>query len=336
MAAVAAAASLAWVAPALSDSTTDAAGCGAAAQSIITAGYQDVTHTIYSGELDSPEVTDDLGHVTSASNLASAVAHGDRALVRAATHKIVYTLHWHIVRLRVRSRTGQVLADVGGPYVLAPVSGQIAYRGSVVGSFLMSVQDDLGYEKLVTRFTGLPIEFYRGGKPLMGRDFPAREVPPQLPSDGTPISVNGVRSVTLSYPVLAFPAGKVEVTLAIPAANAAQEQASCAEVNAQTYGAISVHLATLINVRKKPNAYVLLDHQFDPDKLTFVRIGSTQLAGSHDLPGPSTIPLSGSVSYDGQDWLVYSFIAKPAIRVYLLFPDSTPAGAGATGATGAS
>jgi len=76
--------------------------------------------------------------------LASAVASGNPAMVRAATHEIVYTPVWHIVRLRVLSTSGQLLADVGGPYVLAPLTGQISYQGKVVGSFVMSVQDDLG------------------------------------------------------------------------------------------------------------------------------------------------------------------------------------------------
>jgi len=330
------AASLVWVMPALSDSTSGPADCGAATQATITAGYQAASHTIYEGELASPEVTDDLRHVTSSNGLARGVADGDQAIVLAETHKIVYTHHWHIVRLRVLSPSGRVLADVGGPYVLAPVTGQITYHGAVVGRFVMSVQDDLGYEKLVTRFTGLPIELYRDGAPLMGRDFPLREVPPHLLAQGAPITVNGAKFVTFTYPVLAFPAGQLEVMLAIPAASAALEQASCAEVNAQTYGEISVHLAMLINVRNSPDTYVMLDHEFDPDKLTFVRSGSMQLAGSDGLPGPASIPDSGSVSYEGQAWLVYSFLAKHSIRVDILFPDTTAGGTGASGSSGAS
>ena len=243
--------------PALSDSTSGAADCGAGTQATITAGYQAASHTIYEGELASPEVTDDLRHVTSSNGLARGVADGDQAIVRAETHKIVYTHHWHIVRLH-------------------------------------------------------------------------------LLAQGAPIMVNGAKVVTFTYPVLAFPAGQVEVMLAIPAASAALEQASCAEVNAQTYGEISVHLAMLINVRNSPDTYVMLGHEFDPDKLTFVRSGSIQLAGSNGLPGPASIPDSGSVSYEGQVWLVYSFLAKHSIRVYILFPDTTAGGTGASGSTGAS
>jgi hypothetical protein len=331
------AASLFFVLPALPDATSGAAACGAGAQAVITAGYETATHAIYQGELASHEVTDDLAHVTSSSRLASAVAHDDAAAAIAATTKIVYTPHWHIVRLRVLSRDGGLLADVGGPDVLAPVTGQITYHGVVVGRFVMSVQDDLGYEKLVTRFTGLPIELYRNGAPLMGRDFPPPDVPPRAPPQDTPVKVNGARYVTFTYSVLAFPTGAVKVLLAVPAATAALEQASCAEVNAQTYGEISVHLASLINVRHSSQGYVMIDHEFDPDKLTFVRSGSTQLASSDGLSGPTTIPDSGSVDYNGQTWLVYSFIARHSIRVYLLFPGTTAGGAsGSSGASGAS
>jgi hypothetical protein len=142
--------------------------------------------------------------------------------------------------------------------------------------------------------------------------------------------------VTLTFPVLAFPAGQIEVLLAVPAASAALGQASCAEVNAQTYGEISVHLAMLIDVRNSAATYVMLDHEFDPDKLTFVRSGSMQLAGSEGLPGPAAIPDSGSVSYEGQAWIVYSFLARDSIRVYILFPDTTAGATGASGSTGAS
>jgi hypothetical protein len=200
----------------------------------------------------------------------------------------------------------------------------------------MSVQDDLGYEKLVTRFTGLPIELYRNGTPLMGRDIAPRQAPEHLPAQGTPITVSGAKFVTLTYPVLAFPAGQIEVMLAIPAASAALGQASCAEVNAQTYGEISVHVAMLINLRDSAGTYVMLDHEFDPDKLTFVRSGSMQLAGSDGLPGPAAIPDSGSVSYEGHAWLVYSFLARHSTRVYILFPDTTMGGTGASGSTGTS
>jgi hypothetical protein len=323
-----AAAGLAWVVPALSDSTSGTADCGAGAQAVITAGYQAATHTIYAGELASLEVTDDLEHVTSSKRLASAVAGGDQTAVLAATHKIVYTHHWHIVRLRVLSSDGRVLADVGGPFVLAPVRGQISYHSAVVGRFVMSVQDDLGYEKLVTRFTGLPIELYRNGSPLMGRDFPRREVPPHLPLQGTPIRVNGVPSVPVAYSLHAFPAGTIGVTLAIPRASAALEATACLDVRARTYAVIAVHIAALLNLRTAATAFMTLDGGLDAGNLIFVRQGQTQLASSDDRPGPPSIPLSGRLDYARRSWLVRSFLAAGSVRVYLLFPVGPATGHG--------
>ena len=74
--------------------------------------------------------------------------------------RCVYKPHWHIVRLRVE-RGGHVLADVGGPHVTAPVSGMLRAHGRTLGRYVMSVQDDLGYVKLVTRFIGAPIDLYQ-------------------------------------------------------------------------------------------------------------------------------------------------------------------------------
>jgi hypothetical protein len=335
--AIVAAAGLAWVAPAatLTASPNPGSACGTAAQSVITTDYETSARNVYQGELVSPEVTADLRRVTSSTALRRALASGDRAMVQRATHKIVYTPRWHIVRLRVLSPSGRLLADVGGPYVLAPVTRQLTYHGAVVGSFVLSVQDDLGYEKLVTRFTALPIEMYRSGAPLMGMGFPTTGVPPTVPADGTAITVNGVASVTVSYSVLAFPTGTYRVLLAIPAATAALRAASCAEVNAETYGEISVHVAALLDLRKDAGFFVTFDREFTANSLTFVRRGSNQLASSDGLPGPPAIPSRGSVHYEGETWLAYSFNARRGVRVSLLFPDTAP-GTGSSGPSGPS
>ena len=334
LAAAGVAAALTYAEPALSAPATATGVCGAAAQGVVNTAYSTATHAIYKGELASHEVTADLHHVTSATDLASAVAAGDATAALTATTRIVYTPVWHIVRLRVLTRSGQVLADVGGPDVLAPVTGDITFHGKVVGSFVMSVQDDLGYEKLVTRFTAIPIELYRGGAPLMGLDFPASQAPASVPPEGTPLTVNGVKSVSLSYRLLAFPTGTIQVLLAIPAASAALRQSSCAQVGADSYGTISVQLADLINLRKHAVPFVDLDHEFNPVELTFVRAGSSQLASSGNLPGPASIPDSGSLSYNGQNWIVYSFQARHGVHVYMLFPDTSVPGGGSSGQSG--
>lgn len=335
MAATVAAAAAVVVVPASSQASASRLGCGSATQRAVNAVYQAATLSIYDGELHSSEVTADGGHVARAANLASAVAADDAAATLAATTTIVYHSAWHIVRLRVLSSSGRVLADVGGPYVLAPVKGEITFQGKLVGSYVMSVQDDLGYEKLVTRFTHLPIEMYRDGQPLIGRDFPLVDVPAQIPVAGSSITVGGVVSVAVSYYVKAFPSGQARVLLAVPRAKLALAASSCTVISALTYTKVAEDTAKLLNLPGESGLFVGVMRQFDPEKLVFVREGSTQLASTERLSGPASIPPGGTVSYEGQTWFVVSFVAVPAVRVYLLFPVAGPA-SGSTGSTGAS
>ena len=306
--------------------------CGPATQTTLTTDYHVDLIEIYRGELSGGEVNDDLQHIEGASDLGAALANGDTAATVAATTRIVYHRRWHIVRLRVLSTSGQVLADVGGPYILAPVKGRISYQGKVVGSFIMSVQDDLGYEKLVMRFTGLPIELYSAGKPLMGRDFPAADVPAHDPAEGAALTVAGVKSVADTYDVLAFPTGETRVLVAIPRATAALAADSCDVVSGIADGAIAVSLAKLVRLPRGVGAFLTLAHQFTPRALLFVRQGSTQIASSGGQPGPAAIPRGGVISYAGQNWFVYSFAPAIGLRVSVLYPLGSPT----TGPTGAS
>ena len=141
--------------------------CGQASASTIGDVDATAAQRIYAGELHGSEVSADIAQITGSQALLSALARKEPAAVYAAVHAIVYTPHWHIVRLRVVS-AGRVIADVGGPDVIAPVSGSLSFRGRTVGSYVMSVQDDAGYVKLVSRFIGVPIDLYRNGAFLMG------------------------------------------------------------------------------------------------------------------------------------------------------------------------
>ena len=85
-----------------------------------------------------------------------AVATDDPAATEAAIVAFFKTT-LHVVR--VRATLGEKLvADVGGPHVLAPIRGDVRNaHGHVVGHFLLSVQDDLGYVILAHRFTGAQV-----------------------------------------------------------------------------------------------------------------------------------------------------------------------------------
>jgi len=60
-----------------------------------------------------------LRHVTGAADLLSAVAADNRAATRKAVSRIVLPPTWHIVRLQALDASGRILADIGGPYVIA-------------------------------------------------------------------------------------------------------------------------------------------------------------------------------------------------------------------------
>jgi len=326
---------VAWAAvasPAVSSAAPPAA-CGAATQSTIDSAYLTTARKVYEGELSGFEVRADVAHVLASRALASAVATDNATAALAATSKLVYHRRWHIVRLRVLSSSGNVLADVGGPDILAPVTGQIAERGKTVGSFVMSVQDDVGYAKLVARFTGLPIEVYRNGQALVGQDFAPADVPARPPANGSSITVGGVASIALAYGVRAFPTGMDRVLLIVPRASATLAASSCAAVNAATYTSIAAHLARQLRLPAAAATFISIDQEFDPSKRVVVRQGSTVIAASPGFSAPRSLPRGGLVNYLGQRWIVTSFVPVRATRAYLLFPDAAPA-SGATGVSG--
>ena len=220
--------------------TSTGSSCGAASSSLLYGGADTAVHEIYSLLLDDPQVATDLAHITGSTTLAEAVADGDSAQIVAATHAIVYTPFWHIVRLRVLSTSGRVLADVGGPYILAPVSGQITYNGTVVGSFVMSVQDDRGYKKLVGRkWVRMPVEIYRDGRPLIG----SLAHPPPHPPPAGPLAIDGDNFTVDAFTLNAFPAGNLRVAVLVTPPSAAQMAESCPQLRLDTIAAFVAHIA---------------------------------------------------------------------------------------------
>ncbi len=124
----------------------------------------------------------------------------------------------HVVR--VRATLGErLIADVGGPRVLAPIRGDVRdSHGHVVGHFLLSVQDDLGYVILAHRFAGLQVFLSQGGLPLtvgqgsLGETGPA---PAGLPARGE-VTYKGLPYHAYSFTAEAFPKGSLQVQLLIP------------------------------------------------------------------------------------------------------------------------
>jgi hypothetical protein len=287
---LAAAAACALLAAGGASATAKSAGnaCGSATAGVIDGIDDGIAHQIYDEELMSEEVSADVYRVTSSTALASAVADGDPATVRAATHAIVYTPVWHIVRLRVLSSSGQLLADVGGPYVLAPLTGQITYQGKVVGSFVMSVQDDLGYKKLVNHIVGVPIEEYLHGKPLIG----TFEHPPSSPPPSGPLTLDGVHYDVDSYTVRAFPTGELRIVVLVPSPSESLSATSCQAVRLATHAAIVDRVATGLmlsghNIYENQRLFVAQAYGYVHVPV-FMFKGTHEAFGTNRLAGSST------------------------------------------------
>lgn len=287
--------------------------CGAATAQTIAAVDARVAHRIYRGETAGREVHEDLARIAGAAGLIGAVRSDSPIAARAAVHALVYAPHWHIVRLRA-IRHGRVLADVGGPYIIAPVTGTLREHGTKVGSFVTSVQDDVGYVKLVTRFVGVPIDLYREGRPLMGTLSPA----PRLPSDGTLLEADGKSYLVRVQRANAFPNGTLSVALLVPTPTHAQTEESCAAARDAAWGAIVEHVAA--RYKPLPPRYQALVGTLagSTGGLAYVRVGATQVAGLN--AGPKRLPMHGSVRYRRRTWQVFSWSPDPPARIYFLAP----------------
>jgi hypothetical protein len=292
-----------------------AAACGPATLSTLATLDASVATNIYRGELGGSETKVDIGHVTTAADLLAAVAADNRVNTISAVKRLVYHPFWHIVRLRVLDASGKLLADFGGPYVIAPVTGVLRSGGKVVGSYVMSVQDDVGFTKLESRAVGDPIAIYVNGRRVteIGGDFPlAQPAGASLTLDGTDYG-----AVSLTYN--AFPTGTLVAVLAVPAPTLQAQSQSCAAVSLTE----SERVIKRIAARFQPLAaryenFVETVHA-DTAALVIVRIGLRAIAGSEG-PGPATLPQSGTVVYEGKTWSVFSFAPTPPARIFVLVP----------------
>jgi hypothetical protein len=293
------------------------APCGASTAAVIGAVDGAVASDIYDNELTGSEVSADVRHIEAAPDLAAAVASRNAAAARAAVIRIVFHPHWHIVRLRLLDRSGHVLADVGGAYDIAPVAGPVRANGAVVGSFVMSVQDDIGVTKLESRFVGDPIGAYVGGRLVasLGAALPATQ------PRGATLRL-GARTYHLVRQVdRAFPAGTVTLVMLVPPPAAALAAQPCAAVRAAEFGKVAQRFAQLaIDLPGHYSSYSATVSLYS-DALVFVRDGAQQLASSGG-PGPAAIPPAGTVGYQARNWLVFSFVAAAPARIYVLAPSA--------------
>ncbi|HXD55692.1 MAG TPA: hypothetical protein VN618_13115 [Solirubrobacteraceae bacterium] len=284
--------------------------CGVSGPATVAAVQDLVARRIYADELHGRETLEDAARVRSFQPLLGALERGEPAAVASAVHALVYMPHWHIVRLRVM-RGSKLLADVGGPHVTAPVTGVLRAHGRPLARYVMSVQDDLGYQKLVTRFIGAPIDIYQHGAFVMGTLTPA----PAMPADGSRVQVAGRSWLVQNVAIRAFPSGSLQASLFIPASTGAAS--SCATLRLEAWGAVARHLAARLSPLSSARYQALADlvRSITGGRL-LVRSGSQRLVGG----GPARLPSTGTVSYAGRRWPVYSWQPVAGQRVYLLAP----------------
>jgi hypothetical protein len=295
---------------------TDAA-CGSAARGVLATADAEVVTDIYANELAGAEVGADLARVSRSQRLIGALERHDAAAVRVAVAKLVYHHGWHIVRLRVLDVAGRVLADVGGPDVIAPVPGLLrSAAGLLVGSFVMSVQDDAGVTKLERRFVGDPIGIYYKGALVAGLGARLPAAPPAGPS----LTLAGVRYSAVWRTYDAFPRGTLRSLLLVPPPPTALTAESCALVRIGEFGRIAQRLTTLLEpIADHYYGYAYWVHVYTGAEVFVRDPGGLQLAAS-DGSHPRSLPRSGMFRYEGTSWLVFSFVPSPPSRVYLLVP----------------
>jgi hypothetical protein len=299
-------------------SVVAAGPCGASTSSVLAAVDAQVTSDIYSNELAGREVTQDVAQVTAAPDLLAAVSADAPSATFKAVQRLVYHPGWHIVRLRVLDASGRLLADFGGPYVIAPVHGTLrSADGATIGSFVMSVQDDAGIAKLETRFVGDAVAIYYHARPVIeagGRIFP--HALPRGPS----LTVGGVRYRLKAVTYNAFPAGTLTAVLLIPPTPVALAAKTCASVRAGEFGRVAQRLTTLLGpLAQHYYGYAYWVHLYTGASVYVRNPDGSQIASS-DGSDPAALPLGGTATVNGQSFLVYSFEANPPVRVYLLIP----------------
>jgi hypothetical protein len=166
-----------------------------------------VASLIYEGE-QGRHATVQVRRVQHDRALLEAVAQRDPVATRLAVDRL---LHEHVVRLRV-SAGASLLADVGGPYVLAPVRAPLRLAGRRIGSIVLSIQDDEGYKRLTGRLAGLDVLMYMGSRLVMNSVGPS---PPPAPTSGS-YSYRGRSFSVFTLHARAFPSGPLRIAVLIP------------------------------------------------------------------------------------------------------------------------
>ena len=169
-----------------------------------------VARLIYAGETGASALAQ-VHRVQHNRPLLRAVAQREPEASRLAIDDL---LNEHIVRLRVSSE-GQLLSDVGGPDVLAPVRAPLRLKGKRIGSIVLSIQDDLGYLLLAQRLAGLRVIMYKSPTHPQVVMSSFRLPPAQIPAEGA-FHYQGQNYRVFTLHAEAFPSGPLQIAVLIP------------------------------------------------------------------------------------------------------------------------
>ncbi len=186
--------------------------CGHTSEDTVFNTLSRVARLIFTAE-GGPRTIPQIRRVQRNVPLLEAVAQRNPVATLAAVRIL---LHQHIVRLRVLGPAGELLADDGGPYVLAPVTAPLRLEGRKIGSIVLSIQDDEGYKRLAGRLAGLDVLMYMniGGRQQLVKNS-LGPAPGNVPASGSyTYRGKGFRVLTLHG--AAFPSGPLTIRVLIP------------------------------------------------------------------------------------------------------------------------
>jgi hypothetical protein len=181
--------------------------CGDNEQETVVKTLSREARLIYNGE-GGRRALPQVHRVQSDPALLRAVASHDSSATRQAIDRL---LNQHIVRLRV-SAGGRLLADVGGPFVLAPVGAPLRLGGRTIGRLVLSIQDDEGYLRLAHRLLGVNVLMYMGAQLVKNSLGPS---PTAVPASGS-YRYRGRSFRVFTFDGEAFPSGVLRIAVLIP------------------------------------------------------------------------------------------------------------------------
>jgi hypothetical protein len=181
--------------------------CGSSPEDTVAHTLAHIASLIYAGEAGARTLPQ-VRRVQQDQALLHAVAARDPAAAKAAVEAL---LTEHIVRLRVKAG-GSLLTDVGGPFVLAPVSAPLRLNGRTIGSIVLSIQDDEGYLRLTKRLAGLRVLMYMNSQLVKNSLGPS---PGTVPASGA-YEYRGHSFRVFTLNARAFPSGPLTIRVLIP------------------------------------------------------------------------------------------------------------------------